>query len=171
MGRRFNRLMAAVYTRIPGINEMYVKLSGKKWQDRVEQPQLALPSQLSSVRVGLLTSAGVHLTSQRPFDMHNPEGDATVRVIPGDVSMDDITITHDYYDHAAADIDVNCVFPIERLRELAQKSMIRDVAPRHVGFMGHIFGRQQDELVNHTAGQVADMFLSDGVGAVLASPG
>ena len=57
MGRRFNRLMAAVYTRVPGINEMYVKLSGKKWQDRVEQPQLALPSQLSSVRVGLLTSA------------------------------------------------------------------------------------------------------------------
>jgi hypothetical protein len=28
-------------------------------------------------------------------------------------------VTHGHYDHRHADTDINCVFPIERLRELA----------------------------------------------------
>jgi D-proline reductase (dithiol) PrdB len=164
--------MAAVYTRIPLVNDAYVKLAGRKWEGRIGLPQLAPPrSPLPDAKVALLSSAGVHLASQQPFDMDNPEGDATVRVIPGDTPLDDLTITHDYYDHSAADRDVNCVFPLERLREFAAMGLIGSVASRHVGFMGHIFGRQQAKLVAQTVGEVSDMFVADDVDLVLAAPG
>src|SRR5256886_14807955 len=84
-------------------------------------------------RIALVTAAGVHPRSAPPFDMENPRGDASFREIPGDVAASQLMITHDYYDHAAADRDVNTVFPLERLRELAPLGV--RVAPRHFRFI------------------------------------
>ncbi len=172
MGRRWNQLRSAVYTRVPWLSETYVRVAGKRWEDSIPLPPLApLVRPLPQATVALLTSAGVHLHSQQPFDMTNQEGDATFRIIPGDTPVADLTVTHDYYDHKAADRDVNCVFPIERLREMAATGSIGRVAPRHVGFMGHVLGRERARLVERTAGEIAAVFRSDGVDAVLASPG
>src|SRR2546430_764477 len=68
-------------------------------------------------RIALVTAAGVHPRSAPPFDMENPRGDASFREIRGDVAASQLMITHDYYDHAAADLDVNTVFPLEPLGE------------------------------------------------------
>lgn len=134
-------------------------------------PLSHLAKPLSSARVALLTAAGVHLRSDAPFDMVNPDGDASYRLIAEPASVRDLTITHDYYDHRAADRDVNCVFPVERLRELAGDGFIGEVGPRHVAFMGHVLGRERERLLEETAEAMADAFLQDGVDAVLASPG
>lgn len=172
MGRRWNRAKSALYTRIPWLTEAYVRLKGKRWDDAVPLPDLAeLTRPLPEAKVGLLTSAGVHLRSQDQFDMINPEGDATYRIIPGEVAVTDLRITHDYYDHSAADQDVNCVFPIERLREMVLDGAIGAMAPRHVGFMGHILGDERRKLVARSAGEIAELFAADGVDIVLASPG
>ena len=51
-------------------------------------------------------------------------------------------ISDDYYNHSDADRDINCIFPIERLRELAAEHIIADVAPHHYsGFMGRTYTR------------------------------
>lgn len=121
--------------------------------------------------MALVTSAGVHLKSDHPFDMTDPDGDASFRVIPGDAPLGDLTITHDYYDHRAADRDLNCVFPLERLRELAAGGRIRRVAPRHIGTMGHILGAQAQRLLQDTAPAIAKLLRDDGVDYVLAAPG
>lgn len=92
-------------------------------------------------------------------------------MIPGDTALDDLTITHDYYDHRAADRDVNCVFPLERLRELAAAGMIGRVAPRHIGTMGHIFGAEERRLVTEVAPAIARLLVDDGVNYVVAAPG
>jgi D-proline reductase (dithiol) PrdB len=103
--------------------------------------------------------------------MTNPEGDASFRVIPGDAAARDLTITHDYYDHRAADRDLNCVFPLERLHELARAGCIGRVAPRHIGTMGHILGDEERRLVGETAPAIARLLAADGVHYVLATPG
>jgi D-proline reductase (dithiol) PrdB len=46
-------------------------------------------------------------------------------------------VTHEHYDHRHADQDINCVFPIDRLRELAAAGVIKGVSDRHLGFMGY----------------------------------
>ncbi len=80
-------------------------------------------------------------------------------------------ITHDYYDHRAADRDLNCVFPLERLRELSAAGELGGVARRHVGMMGHILGSERRRLVEESAPQIAHLLREDGVDAALASPG
>jgi D-proline reductase (dithiol) PrdB len=126
---------------------------------------------LADATVAIVTASGVHLASQAPFDMQDPEGDASFRIIPGDVAVQDLRITHDYYDHGAADRDVNCVFPIERLRELAVAGEVGAVGPRHVGMMGHLLGTQATKLAQESAFAVADIFRADDIDLVLATPG
>ena len=67
----------------------------------------------------LVTTAGVHLKTQEVFDVE--AGDPTVRLIPSDCKDDDLMISHTHFDRADADKDVNCVFPLTRVKELAQK--------------------------------------------------
>ncbi len=119
----------------------------------------------------MLTAAGVHVRTDPGFDMTNPAGDASYRVIPGDVAASDLAITHDYYDHRAADRDINCVFPIERLREMVGRGELGALAPRHVGMMGHLRGAERRRLVQRTAPDIAALFREDGVAVVLATPG
>lgn len=170
VGRRWNRFKSAAYTRVPAVTELYGKYRGAG--EGPEMPALAsLRGAVATSRVALLTSAGVHLRHQPAYDMHDPDGDATFRIIPADVGEADLTITHDYYDHGAADRDVNCVFPLFRLREMARDGEIGAVAPRHVAFMGHILGERRRALVEETGPAMAAVFEADEVDAVLTSPG
>jgi D-proline reductase (dithiol) PrdB len=82
----------------------------------------------------LVTTAGVHLRDQSPFPL---DGDNSWREIPGDVESRQLMVTHEHYDHRHADEDVNCVFPIDRLRELAAEGVIKGVSNLHLGFMGY----------------------------------
>src|SRR2546430_15254498 len=84
-------------------------------------------------RIALVTAAGVHPRSAPPFDMENPRGDASFREIPGGVAGSPLMITHDYYEHAAAGLDVNTVFPLGRPRARAPLGV--RVAPRHFRFI------------------------------------
>jgi len=82
----------------------------------------------------LVSTAGVHLKDQNPFDL---SGDNTWRVIPGDVDSQHLMVTHGHYDHRHADDDINCVFPVDRLRELAHEGIVGGVSDKHLGFMGY----------------------------------
>jgi D-proline reductase (dithiol) PrdB len=44
----------------------------------------------------LVSTAGVHLREQQPFDV---EGDNSWRIIPGDVAARDLMVTHEHYNH------------------------------------------------------------------------
>ena len=90
--------------------------------------------ELSESTFALVTTAGVHLREQEPFPL---EGDNSWREIPGDVDSSQLMVTHEHYDHRHADLDINCVFPIDRLRELAADGVIAGVSSLHLGFMGY----------------------------------
>jgi D-proline reductase (dithiol) PrdB len=163
-----HRWLATLYGRLP----ILPQLAARRWKpDDGEIPWAPARTPLSEASVALVTSAGVHLTSDRPFDMADAEGDATWRVIPGATPLRDLTITHNYYDHGAADRDLNCVFPLERLRELARAGKIGSVALRHIGTMGHILGAEERRLVSETAPAIARLLVEDRVDYALATPG
>ena len=125
---------------------------------------------VSECKVALVTTGGVHLKTQAPFDMENPDGDPTFREIPGDAARDALTITHDYYDHRGADVDLNVVFPHERLAEMAAEGAIGGVSPVHVSFMGHIDKELVERLVEETAPAAARRLREAGAEVALLAP-
>ena len=125
---------------------------------------------VSQCRLALITTGGVHLRSQTPFNMKDPTGDPTFREIPADTLLEDLIITHNYYDHTDADKDVNIVFPVERIRDLKRSGEIGDLNDRHFSFMGHIMHPHIDTLINETAPRVAGALKSDKVDIAILTP-
>ena len=124
---------------------------------------------LTQCRVALVSTAGVHLKSQPAHDLLNPHGDPSFREIPGDTPARALAVDHSHYDTSDANADPNCVFPIDRLRELARMGVVGAVAPLHFGLMGFIpDGRL---LRDTTAPIVAERLLDSGADAVVLTPG
>jgi D-proline reductase (dithiol) PrdB len=170
MSRWRNRLLSKVYTRFPALSERYGRRSGSF--DDIPLPSLASPVRsLPEASVAVVTAGGVHLAEQAPFDMNDPEGDGSFRSVPRQTRQADLRITHDYYDHTAADEDVNCVLPLDRLEELSRAGVIGRVAPRHVGMMGHLTGAQLGRLVDRSTVEITRLLEEDGVDVVVAVPG
>ncbi|MDH5751499.1 MAG: glycine/betaine/sarcosine/D-proline family reductase selenoprotein B [Deltaproteobacteria bacterium] len=137
-------------------------------------PWVGLKKPLAECRVALVTTGGVHLVSEKPFDMGDPQGDASYRVIPSDTPAQDLMITHDYYDHKDADADIDVVLPLRVLRSLSGEDggegVIGKVAPRHYSLMGHMEGPHLEKLRKETAPEVARRLSEDGVDVVLFTP-
>lgn len=96
-----------------------------------EIPWAPLRKALSDSTVVLISTGGVHVRGDRPFNLN---GDPTFRTIPKDVPSGDLAISHQAYDRTDALRDINLVFPIERLRELAGERVIGRLAEDHYGF-------------------------------------
>ncbi len=81
----------------------------------------------------------------------------------------DFQIHDDYYDHQDADRDLNCLFPIDRLRELVAEGIVGDVAPRlWSGFMGRIYTRSA--VINEAAPALARELEKDHVDLFVLVP-
>jgi len=108
--------------------------------------------ELSNTKVALVSSAGLHLRNDRPFK----GGDPTYRVIPSDANTSDVIDSHTSigWDRTGIYRDLNLAFPMDRLRELAERKVIGSLAPDYYSFMGH--GRparpQKDHRGNRSSG-------------------
>lgn len=95
---------------------------------------------LETMTIAIVSTAGAHLQDQEPFKT-GPEGDETYRIIPGDVDSARFTVTHgapkEHYDWDEPKKDINCIFPIDRLRELEAEGFIGKVADKHLTLMGY----------------------------------
>ena len=134
-------------------------------------PWAPVSKPLAACKAAMVTTAGLHHKNQPPFDMMDREGDPSFRKIDVTLPLEELVITHDYYDHLDADKDINLVFPIQRLWEFEQEGRIGQVAETHYGFMGHIIDRHIQTLIRQTAPQVARELKSDAVDAVFLFPG
>jgi D-proline reductase (dithiol) PrdB len=126
---------------------------------------------LEEARVALITTTGVNLEGQQPFDVDAPLGDFTYRAIPSDVETSQLRIAHTHYPHERAEQDINVIFPVERLRELAEEGAIGSVASQHYNFGFDLHVRELVDPSQGTAHQVAKALKEDGVDAVLFTPG
>lgn len=163
-----NAVFVKLYRHLPWLASGWARR--RRFVEGQDIPWAPLAKPLSESVVALVTTAGVHLKSQEPFNMDDPDGDPSFRAIPSDAPRSDLTITHKYYDHAAADRDINVVLPMDRARELAAEGRIRGLAPFLYGFMGHIDGPQLKTLMDKTAPEVARHLKKDRVDAVVLTP-
>jgi len=117
-------------------------------------------------RVAIITTSGIHRVGDRPF----ADGAAATdyRVIPGSVSAGDLVMSHlsSNFDRTGFQQDINVVFPIDRLKELAVEGAIGEVADYHYSFMGAAPVRSLEPK----ARQLAGLLKKDRVDAVLLTP-
>jgi D-proline reductase (dithiol) PrdB len=120
--------------------------------------------------VALVTTGGVHLQGQPPFDTSNPEGDPSYRELPVETPGELFCITHDYYDHVDAETDLNLVLPIQRLREFEHAGAIGRLHGTAYSLMGHVSGERLEEVAKKTAHQIAGLLAVAGIDYALLVP-
>jgi D-proline reductase (dithiol) PrdB len=117
-------------------------------------PFTPFEGELSKATVAIVSAGGVHLRDQEPFNIADELGDLSYRIIPPDADSSDLMVTHHHYDHADADQDVNVVFPLDVLRDLRDEGFIKNLALKHVGYMGYTM--QLKAMYEGTAPQIAN---------------
>ena len=91
-------------------------------------PFTPFQGRLEDATVCIVSTAGVRTKGDPPF---NTEGDTSWRVIPAEAEGKDLRYDDSHYDHACVDRDMNCVFPIDRVRELAAEGRVGGLTARH----------------------------------------
>ena len=121
---------------------------------------------LAQRRVALITTAGLHRRNDRPF---GSGGRDDYRVIPGDTEAANLVMSQYSvnFDRTGFQQDINVVFPLDRLNELARDGVVGSVAAYHYAFMGA--GSPVTRL-EPKAREVAKLLKQDAVDAVLLTP-
>ena len=130
------------------------------------RPQKALPD----CTVAVITTSGLHVEGDRPFDVDDPKGDPSFRTIPSDVDPGALRIAHAHYTHRWWEQDREVLLPFERLRELEAAGVFR-LAPRFFSFgFGGLRVREYIDPKGGTAHEVAARLREDGVDFALLVP-
>jgi D-proline reductase (dithiol) PrdB len=139
-------------------------LRAYRWRRVDPVPWARLKTPLSEARIAIVSTAGLVLPSQEPFDDSVKGGDWSYREIPADADVSTLIDTHRSasYDHSGVRADPNIAFPLDRLREIAP------LHHRHFSFMGSITA--PGRLMKESAPAVADALARDGADAVLLVP-
>ena len=127
------------------------------------QPLVVGPP-LAHRRVAIVSSAALIQRGDKPF----PFGSAECRFLPASVPTSDILISHVSinFDRTGFQRDVNVVYPIDRLRELAAEGVIGGVAETHFTVMGST----DPACMTEAADQIAGQLRQERIDAVLLSP-
>src|SRR5882724_4525005 len=96
-----------------------------------------LQKPLSEARLTLISSCGVHAKSDPPLDVCHPFGDFRFRRVPSKLRHDDLIIHQLKYPHDDADLDINVIFPIERLQELVAEGVLGSLTVNLFSFIGY----------------------------------
>ncbi len=141
-----------------------------RWRRIDPVPWTPLKKPLSECRLVLVSSAGMVVSDQTPFDNAIRGGDASMREIPVNVDVSTLVETHrsEAFDHRGIRQDPNLAFPIDRLRELAEAGRIGSLNHRHLSLMGSLTA--PGRLIKKTLPLVVPRLVSDGVDIALLIP-
>ena len=136
-------------------------------------PWTPLKKSLAETRFTLMTSAGINMLVDPPFDMEKEKreplwGDPSYRRIPITATQADIDVNHLHVNTNYIKADINVVLPINRFQELAADGFIGALAPTAYSYYG--FQMDPTVLIEETMPQVAADMKAEGVEAVLITP-
>ena len=155
---------------VSALNDMYQSqgFPPYRWSEFDSSPWTPLEKALSDASVALISSAGIFRDDQEPFDPW-AVNDLSFRQIPTDTPYDRLRVHHNYFDHRDALKDLNCVFPIQRLKELEAEGHIGRLAPTAITLgMGRLYKRTA--LQNETVPAIAEVLKGEGTDAALLVP-
>ncbi len=156
----------------PGLSAWLKKdIPDKEFEGEIPWTPLKKPA--SQMTFSLVTSAGISLKTDPPFDMEREKreplwGDPTHREIPRDTSEDQIEVNHLHIDTHYIKEDINVILPLKRFAEFEKEGAIQRLAPTCYSFYG--FQIDPAFLLDVTMPKVAARMRHEGVEAVVLTP-
>jgi D-proline reductase (dithiol) PrdB len=155
---------------VSALDEMYQNqgFPPYRWSNFDSSPWTPSAKPLRESCLALISSAGIFRDDQEPFDPW-AVNDLSFRRIPVDTPPERLNLHHNYFDHRDALHDLNCVFPVERLKELEDDGYIGSVTPEAITLgMGRLYKRTA--LQNETVPEIIDVLKQQGANLVLLVP-
>ena len=141
---------------IPRTRELYPDQPPYSWVVSEDVPWTPMTKPLQECKVVLMSSGGIYHRDQKPFHFKN---DDSFREIPRDTTTSDMKVSHFGYRIDDAKKDPNCVFPLERMRDLEEEGLFRQLGELAFSFMGGIYSarRVQQRLAIRLLKQVQEL--------------
>jgi D-proline reductase (dithiol) PrdB len=137
-------------------------------------PWAPLRVPLARARVALVSTAGLSMKGDQPFDMdferaHPTRGDSSFRRLRADATADSIEANHLHIDTSYIRRDLNVALPLDRLRELVAEGVVGAMAETHYSIMGYQ-GSDTGPLERETAPAIAAAMKSEEVDLAILAP-
>jgi D-proline reductase (dithiol) PrdB len=155
---------------VSGLDEMYQRqgFPPYRWSEFDSSPWTPFEKSLDEACLALISSGGISRSDQEAFDPW-AVNDLSFRQIPIDTPHRSLELRHNYFDHRDALRDLNCVFPVQRLTELADGGFLGRLAPTAITLgMGRLYKRTA--LQKQTVPEIVEVFKKQDVDAVLLVP-
>ena len=136
-------------------------------------PWTPLSKPVKQASVCMVTSAGISLKTDPPFDMEREKreavwGDRSYRAIPRGTTGDDIDVNHLHINTNWIKQDINVMLPFDRMAEFEKEGVIGRLAPTSYSFYG--FQWQNTEFLQTAIEPMSGKMKEEGVHAVLLFP-
>ena len=146
--------------------------------DAIEPPTnipWAVPTKpLAESRVALLTTAGISMHDDVPFDMEGERkdpvwGDPSWRKVRSDATSNAIDVNHPHIDTSYIKSDINVALPLQPLADLAAAGIVGSVAPNHYSIMG-FQGEDSSTLENVSGPEIVRSMRDEEVDLAILAP-
>jgi hypothetical protein len=129
---------------------------------------------LSEAKVALLSTAGLSMKGDPPFDMERERreplwGDPSWRRLRADVTSAGVEVNHLHIKTDYIEQDLNVALPLDRLGELVAEDAVGSMADTHYSTMG-FQGADTSVVENQSAPEIAESLLAEGVDLLLLAP-
>ncbi len=136
-------------------------------------PWTPMSKPLNQTTLALVTSAGISLKIDPPFDMEREKkeaiwGDRSYRAIPGGSTEKDIEVNHLHINTNYIKQDINVILPLARMAEFEKEKIIGRLAPTAYSFYG--FQWKNTEFLKEAVEPISKKMKSEGVGTILMTP-
>lgn len=136
-------------------------------------PWTPMSKPLREATISLITSAGISLKSDSPFEMEREKreplrGDRSFRMIPKWTVGRDIEVNHLHINTTYIKKDMNVILPLSRMAEFEQEKIIGRLADTAYSFYG--FQWQNTEFLSEAIEPISKKMKLENVDAVLLTP-
>jgi len=136
-------------------------------------PWTPLRKPLDQTVFSLVTSAGISLKTDPPFDMEREKreavwGDRSFRAIPRQTTEEEIAVNHLHINTRYIKQDINVMLPLRRMAELESEGIIGRLAPTAYSFYG--FQWQNTDFLKEAIEPISKKMKAEEVEAVILTP-
>lgn len=147
------------------------RIPGEEFKGSIPWTPLSKP--LSEATLALVTSAGISLKTDPPFDMEREKreaiwGDRSFRAIPSGTTEADINANHLHINTDYIIQDINVILPLARMREFEREGTIGRLAPTAYSFYG--FQWENTDFLTEAIKPMSERMKEEGVDAVILTP-
>ena len=136
-------------------------------------PWTPMSKPLKGATIALVTSAGISLKTDPPFDMEREKreatwGDRSFRAIPKGTTEKEIDVNHLHINTAYIKQDINVILPLTRMAEFEKEGIFGRLAPTAYSFYG--FQWENTNFLQEAIDPISRKMKLEAVEAVLLTP-